>query len=233
MARTCLKKASGTSSRAASTARILGRLPSHNLSVAPATCRTLYNAAPVRLQKTQPLRASNTGSWNDDDKEKLLEFLEGRADSCKPENEWKLFAMYAKPGSDLTPVDYFKLIITNMEFLASYAPSVEFNEFRSANVEPESTINRGREALMTFATSADRWMQKAISHPEAEEKGMHNDSELLESAQHLAWNTRLIQQYKQGDMPPGTSWQDLCDAILLSMHLAVKNMERYVGGKWE
>ncbi|KZT24156.1 hypothetical protein NEOLEDRAFT_1135290 [Neolentinus lepideus HHB14362 ss-1] len=134
-------------------------------------------------------------------------------------------------GPSPSPAGYFRLIMMNMVYFQQYLDSVEFEEFRDSEVETGSDITRGREVLMNIATAADRWMNEAMALPTAEEMGLHDDSELVESLRHMHLNKQIISAYKRGELPSDMSWQDVCDVLLLSLGMACQNMSGYVAGK--
>ncbi|OBZ66656.1 hypothetical protein A0H81_13368 [Grifola frondosa] len=108
----------------------------------------------------------------------LLELFEDRMATCS-DPQW-LTAGDHDPKTP-TRARYLKTIMSNIWLLSAYLTSVDVDEFRTAEVEPGSRIDRGRNALMSLAKITATWMHEAFPTGT-------DDEELTECLRNLARN---------------------------------------------
>ncbi|KDQ60010.1 hypothetical protein JAAARDRAFT_32380 [Jaapia argillacea MUCL 33604] len=155
-----------------------------------------------------------------------LKIFEDRASILTPEND-EIIVKLAQLELEPDATKYFKLIMHHIQLLGMYLNNVDVETFRSSPTEQDSSIARGREALVSLASAIDRWMEfgARASTPETLE-----DPELQEVAKYIKLNTRIIDMYRQNALPEGQTWENVCDIIILSLYSAHEPLEKVVSG---
>lgn len=154
--------------------------------------------------------------------EATLDALEGRAITCADPQRSRIIL-----GPSPAAEQYFAGIVRNVRLMESYFGTVDRMEFKNADVEPGSPIDRGRQAYMLYSRIADEWMERALVASQGEV-----DEEVLDLFQYFRMNVKLIDLYLQGDAapPPRPTWADICDAIIVLANWAHGPLDKAAGG---
>ncbi|OBZ65489.1 hypothetical protein A0H81_14632 [Grifola frondosa] len=148
----------------------------------------------------------------------LLELFEDRMATCS-DPQW-LTAADPDPRTS-TRERYLKTIMSNIWLLSAYLMSVDVDEFRMAEVEPGSRIDRGRNALMTLAKVTAMWMHEAFPTGT-------DDEELTECLWNLAHNVWIITEYEKRALPADISWTDISDVLVISLRLTHGAVKEFI-----